>query len=60
MLEKIFCKHEYLRVRGIHGDEITHSNKRSIWKCVKCGKTELSDYLYSLGKVRSSIKNLSN
>ena len=39
-LKRLFCKHDYVFVRNIHGDEIIEYEwKRSIWKCQLCGKT---------------------
>lgn len=36
------CRHEYVFVRNIYGDEIIHTGrfKRSWWKCKKCGVFE--------------------
>lgn len=49
MLKGLFCKHDYEFIRSIHGDEIIHSGfKRSIWKCKKCRKTKMSEYLDKL------------
>ena len=36
---KFFCKHRYLFVRNIYGDEIVeYGYKRSMYKCMYCGK----------------------
>lgn len=49
MFKRLFCKHDFTLIRTIHGDEIIRSGwKRSIWKCSKCGKTKLSEYLDKL------------
>lgn len=49
MIKRLFCKHNYVFVKNIYGDEIVYMGfKRSIWKCGKCGKTKLSDYLDKL------------
>jgi RNase P subunit RPR2 len=49
MFKRLFCKHDYVFVRNIHGDEINLTNgKRSIWECKKCGKIKLSGRLQKL------------
>lgn len=49
MFKGLFCKHDYVFVRNIYGDEIIHSGfKRSIWKCSRCGKVKYSEYLDKL------------
>ena len=44
--KKLKCKHTYIHIRDIHGDEINHLGARSVWKCLNCGKIE---YRSSLG-----------
>lgn len=47
MLKRLFCKHDFLFTRNIHGEEIFSSNyKRSIWTCHKCGKRKYKNELY--------------
>lgn len=47
MLKSLFCKHEFVFIRNIYGDEIIHRGfKRSEWKCEKCNKIKLNDQLY--------------
>ncbi|CAM3961655.1 hypothetical protein SESI111939_10070 [Serratia silvae] len=43
MFKIMFCKHEYLLIRTIHGDEALYA--RSEWKCNKCGHNRYSQYL---------------
>ena len=39
LLKMLFCKHEWIYVRYLHGDEINHHNgKRNEYKCQKCGR----------------------
>lgn len=45
---KLFCKHKYLFVRNLYGDEIIeYGYKRSIYKCLHCGKYKYSGELGS-------------
>lgn len=38
IIKRIFCKHEYVFERNIHGDEINWcGGYRSWWCCKKCG-----------------------
>lgn len=40
-IRRLFCKHTFIFVRNIHGDEvIEYGWKRSIWACSRCGKVE--------------------
>ena len=40
-LKRIFCKHEYIFIRKLYGDEINdHNGKRYEYKCSKCGAYE--------------------
>ena len=42
LFKKLLCKHEFVFVRNIYGDEIIERGwKRSIWRCDKCGSTSL-------------------
>ena len=46
-IKRLFCRHTYLFVRNIYGDEIIERGwKRSLWKCVKCGASVPGDYLH--------------
>ena len=57
VLKSLFCKHEYIFVRNIYGDEIIHRGfKRSEWKCDECGKIKLSDKLHE-DKSRKQISD---
>ena len=48
-LKRLFCKHQYVKVRTISGDEINaRDGRRSEWECVYCGSIILSDYPYKL------------
>lgn len=39
LLEMLLCKHEWIYVRYLHGDEINyHNGKRNEYKCQKCGR----------------------
>lgn len=52
ILDRLFCRHFYVFERNIHGDEIIAKNwKRSVWKCVDCGKEALRDKLHNVDKV---------
>jgi hypothetical protein len=46
-----FCKHNYLWVRNVYGDEIYMAGKwkRSWWKCDKCNKMKSSEHLNNTG-----------
>jgi hypothetical protein len=45
-IKQLFCKHDYLFVRNIYGDEIRYSGyNRSLAKCTKCGKYKLYKHL---------------
>ena len=38
LFKKLFCKHEYVFVRMLYGDEINaHNGKRHEYRCKKCG-----------------------
>lgn len=38
ILQKIFCRHNWVFVRRLYGDEINaHNGKRNEYKCSKCG-----------------------
>lgn len=38
ILREIFCKHDYMFVRTLYGDEInSHNGKRKEYRCRKCG-----------------------
>lgn len=40
-IKRLFCKHEYVFLRNIYGDEINWcGGYRSIWRCKKCGSLE--------------------
>jgi len=47
------CKHKYIFIRNIYGDEINHisSSKiyRSWWECERCNKYQLSEKLFNIG-----------
>lgn len=46
LIKRLLCKHEYIRTRTIHGDEIIHRNfMRSEWECRHCGKWKYSKHL---------------
>lgn len=44
-IKRLFCYHELEFVRNIYGDEINLTNKRSIYKCKKCGAIKYSNNL---------------
>lgn len=51
IFKAILCKHNYVMVRNIHGDEIIHLGyARSEWKCDKCGWITYSQYMNKLEK----------
>ena len=52
VISRFFCKHNYLWVRNVYGDEIymTGKFKRSWWKCNKCGKRQSKEQLYTEGR----------
>lgn len=43
LLTRLMCDHEMARTRAIHGDEANFA--RSEWRCQKCGKRKLGQYL---------------
>lgn len=46
-IRSLLCKHNYIFMRNIYGDEIIHSGyKRSIWTCSACGKLKFRDALH--------------
>ena len=47
VISRFFCKHDYLWVRNVYGDEIymTGKFKRSWWKCNKCWKWQSREQL---------------
>lgn len=53
--KKLKCKHTYIHIRDIQGDEINHLGARSVWKCLNCGKTE---YRSSLGKTYKTLGDI--
>ncbi len=39
IIKQLFCKHNFVFIRNLHGDEINqHNGKRSLWQCTRCGK----------------------
>ena len=52
VISRFFCKHDYLWVRNVYGDEIymTGKFKRSWGKCNKCGKWQSKEQLYIEGR----------
>ena len=52
LIQKFRCIHDYKWVRNIYGDEINNlGGKRSVWKCLKCGKIQYRDELKPEGKL---------
>lgn len=48
-LKRLFCKHQYIKLQTISGDEINaRDGKHSEWECVYCGSIILSDHLHKL------------
>lgn len=42
-----FCKHQWVCVRNIYGDEIIASNyNRSLWVCMRCSRFQYRATLY--------------
>lgn len=38
ILKKIFCRHDFIYIRKLYGDEINlHDGKRNEYRCKKCG-----------------------
>ena len=38
ILKKIFCRHDFIYIRKLYGDEINlHNGKRNEYRCKKCG-----------------------
>jgi hypothetical protein len=52
VIGRFFCKHDYIWVRNVYGDEIymTGKFKRSWWKCNKCNKWQSREQLYTDGR----------
>lgn len=48
MIYKIFCKHNYKRIRLVRYDDGLSSWDKSIWKCDICGKVKYSRHPYKL------------
>lgn len=58
-IQKIGCKHDYIFIRNIYGDEINQrGGNRSLWQCMKCGKYMYSKALYS--KCNRNLKETLN
>ena len=50
LIRRLLCKHEYVWVRNIYGDEINHvGGHRSWWRCRKCGSWALGTHLHEEG-----------
>jgi hypothetical protein len=46
-VKRFFCAHHFEWIRNIYGDEInTVNGKRSLWRCVKCGKLHHDLFLF--------------
>lgn len=46
LFKRVFCKHTWLFIRNIYGDEIIeYEYKRSVYKCRDCGKYKHMDEL---------------
>lgn len=46
-IKRLFCTHNFEFVRNIYGDEIiAWGYKRSVWKCLHCGKIQGRDDLH--------------
>jgi hypothetical protein len=52
VISRFFCKHDFLWLRNVYGDEIymTGKFKRSWWKCNKCGKWQSREQLNTTGR----------
>ena len=47
LIGRLLCRHEWVWVRNVHGDEVfLTGGKRSWWRCRKCGKFKLRPELY--------------
>lgn len=43
-IKRIFCAHDFIFVRNIHGDEILeYGYQRSVWKCKHCGRVKYTN-----------------
>lgn len=63
IIQNFGCKHEYIFVRNIYGDEINQcGGYRSLWQCSKCGKYKYCKRLYSqLNKnLKETLSNFYN
>ncbi len=47
MIYRIICKHDFIPLRNIYGDEINFVNARSEWICSKCQKRKYSGKLFT-------------
>lgn len=46
-VKRFFCAHHFEWIRNIYGDEINAvGGKRSLWRCVKCGKLHHDLFLF--------------
>ena len=47
LIKRLNCKHVFACIRDIHGEEINHTNYRSVWKCIYCGKVEHREKIHT-------------
>lgn len=58
MLYRLVCRHDFLPLRNIYGDEINIHNARSVWICRKCKKGRYSGRLLTDSDFIESERNL--
>ena len=47
-VKSLFCTHDMVHTRNIHGDEINGwDGNRSLWTCSKCGSLEARPELFT-------------
>lgn len=50
ILKRLTCRHDWLFVRNVYGDEIIRVGyRRSVWQCSKCGKLRYRNELHREG-----------
>ena len=60
-IKRLFCKHQFVFVRNIYGDEINKcGGHRTLWKCSKCGKYKFDLKLGLRTKLYNNYKEYYN
>ena len=60
-IKRLFCKHQFVFVRNIYGDEINKcGGHRTLWKCYKCAKYKFDLKLDLRTKLYNNYKEYYN